>query len=409
MFLQNIFQFAKGYVILILTGFSIERFLNICMRRKIKVWKVQFLNKNKTQICISAKDFKKLRPIAYKTRTRVHIKRKCGLQVLMHSYRKRIFFAGGLFLCVAFLMITSQFIWSIDIIGADKAHIGQIREASELAGIKIGAFKPSLPNGNEIKNVLLTNTEHITWAWVYLKGTKAVIEVREGIMPPAVIDKNAPCDIAAQRDGMITSVVVKKGIAFCKKGDVVLKGDLLVGGTMTNAEGEYRLEHALGDIYAATWHKRSAQIKRFREVRSKTGKKKTFTEIKCFSRLIPLYRKVQVPFAEYSLTEKRRELKWGGEHYIGLAASTYLYEEEVIERNPMTDEEATELAAYELEKEIALNLLPGSVLQNKIISTTEMDEETLEVTVEMQFIEKIGYEVPIVIPEENPETEEKQE
>jgi similar to stage IV sporulation protein len=409
MFLKNIFQFLKGYVILLLTGHSIERFLNICMRRGLRVWGVEYLADGRVKICLYSEDFKKIRPVAYKTCTRVHIKRKCGLRILIHKYRRRVFFLAGFFIFISLLIVTSRFIWSIDIEGAGEDRREEIAAAVRLAGVRIGAYKGSLPEGNEIKNIILTNTENITWAWVYLKGTKAVVEVREGILPPPVIDKSAPCDVVAVRDGIISKMTVKKGIAFCDENDVVLSGDLLIGGTLTGEDGRYRLEHALGDVWAATYHRRTAQIKLYRDVRTKTGRKKSYTDLVIFSKNIPLYRQVDVPFEEYSITEKRRELKWGKEGYIGIEAVTNVYEEETVERVPLSMEEALEGAKYELEKEIAGNLLPGSELTDEEMVYTQIDDETVEITLTMQFVEKIGGEAPIEYTPEEVPAEEKQE
>jgi len=402
MFLQNIFQFLRGYVVLLLTGNSPERFINICIRRKIPLRNIQRKKNNQIILKMSCKDFLKIRPIAYKTRTRVHILKKCSLKNIVKKYKKRVFFAGGLLLVAMFFALSSQFLLNIEVVGCEEENKESILKAAELAGVKFGAFKHTLPEGNEIKNIILNNTDNLTWAWVYLKGTKAVIHVREGILPPLVIDKKTPCDVVALRDGIITDVTVKKGIAFCKKNDVVLKGDLLIGGTLGSEERGYILEHALGEIKAATWHTKKAQIKLFREVREKTGNKKKFCDVVLLSHPFKLYKNIDVPYREYSIKEKKHEIKAGNKIFAELKVN--IYEEETVKKIPISEEQAVEAACYELEKEIAQTLLPGSVLVDKQISHTKTDEETLEVTLTMQFSEIIGGEVPLVLAKE-----EKQE
>lgn len=393
MLFSKFFQFLKGYVVLLISGTGAERFLNICMHRKIKVWNIERRSEKSMRITMHASDFKKIRSAARKTRVRVHIIKKRGLKNIFQRCRKRVFFVVGVSAAILFFGVTSCFIWSIDVTGTDK--INEVKAAAELAGIKIGAFKAGLSDGNEIKNVILTNTDGVTWAWVYLKGTKAVIDVREGIVPPKVVDKNAPCDIVSLRDGVITDVTVKEGIPFCKKGDVVLKDDLLIGGTLGGEESGYILEHAIGDVYAATWHKASAEIKLYRNVRKKTGKRKIYRDLRIFSKTIPLYFGVRVPYEEYSVRSTSRELKWGKEHYLGIALDETIYEEETIERVPMTEQAAQDAAKYELEKQISENLLPFSKLENEEVSCEMIDDETVRVTLTMQFTEKIGTEKPI--------------
>ena len=182
---------------------------------------------------------------------------------------------------------------------------------------------------------------------------------------------------------------------FCKKGDVVLKDDLLIGGTLGGEESGYILEHAIGDVYAATWHKASAEIKLYRNVSKKTGKRKVYRDLRIFSKTIPLYFGVRVPYEEYSVRCTARELKWGKEHYLGIALDEAIYEEETVERITMTEQEAQNAAKYELEKQISENLLPFSKLEKEEVSCEMVDDETMKVTLTMQFIEKIGTEKPI--------------
>ena len=394
MFLKKIFQFVKGYVIIVLTGNSVERFLNICTRRKIKIGSAKHMSDGSVTACFSVADFKKLRPIARKTHTRVRIKKKCGAAFVRMRYKKRVFFLAGAVIFLLSIVISTRFIWSIEVEGAPEEEHAEIIAAAELAGVRVGALKKSLPEGNEIKNIILTSTDNLTWAWVYLKGTKAVIGVREGIAPPKVIDNSSPCDIISNRDGIITKMTVKDGIAFAQKGDVVLTGDLLVGGTV-GGEGEYKKKHALGDIYAATMHRGKARIKLFRRVGEKTGRKKSYTDLTIFSKTIPLYGKVKIPYEEYSVRSEKRELRWGRDGYFGISAVTNVYEEETVTKCPIGEEKAAKSAEYELEKELAKELLPGSQLVGRTLETAHIDDETLEVTLTMQFIEKIGEEVPI--------------
>ena len=394
MFLNNIFQFLKGYVILLVKGDSVGHFLNVCLHRKIRLWDICAESDNTVRVSVSVSDFKKMRSIVRKTHVRIHIEKKKGLYRCIQKYRKRIFYIIGMIVFLILLALSNLFVWRIEIVGTERKD--EIKAAAELAGVHVGAYIPSLPMGDEIKNTILTNTDRITWAWVYTKGGKATIEVREGISPPRMIDKKTPCDIVALRDGIITDMTVKKGNPFCERGDVVLKGDLLVGGTLTNENGNYRLEHSLGEVYAHTFHKAKGQIKLFRKVKEPTGKKKRYFDLKLFSKEIPLFRKVNIPFEEYSI--KQSELKFG--NFEGVVLKIASYEEETVNIIPLSEEMAVEAVKHELEKSVSENLLPGSVLKNEEISYTKIDDETIEVSLTMEFIEQIGAEVVLEYTEE---------
>ena len=393
MFLNYLFHFSKEYVILLIKGENAERFFNICTRRGISLKNIRCLSSDTFEAEISAADFKYLRPIAHKTRTRVHIKKKQGVKSTLRRYRKRVFFAAGFLICAAFFAVTSQFVWSIEVTGTKR--VGDIKAAALLAGVDIGAYKPFLPDGNEMKNVILSNTDNITWAWVYLKGTKAVIDVREAILPPKMTDLTKPCDIAAAHDGIITDITVKEGVTLCKKNDVVAAGDILIGGTYENEDGTYRLEHALGDVSAITYHSAKREVKLYKELRKETGKKKKFVLLKVFSKNIPLYFNTDINFEDYKIKHECRELKWGKEHYLGIELVSDTYLEEEVRKIPITPEEAAEGVRDELEKQIAKELLPGAVKKGSETSYTMSGDDCCEVSLTMQFIEKIGMEVPI--------------
>lgn len=399
MFLNYVFHFLTGYVILITEGKNTQNFFNICTNCGIRLDNLRFVRDNIYEVQIRAADFKRLKPIARQTGARVRIKKKLYVKSIFARYKKRVFFAGGMLACAIFIAAASQFVWSIDVCGTENR--AEVLRAAELAGLKIGACKLFLPDGNETKNVILSNTDDITWAWVCLKGTKAVVEVRKAIPPPQAVDRSVPCDIVAARDGIIAEMLVKEGNALCGKGDVVLRGDVLIGGTYENEEGVRRLERAMGEVSAVTSHKAKRNVKLYKEKRRRTGRKKKYVDVKIFSKVFSLYREVNPGYEHYSVVRKKREAKWGREHYLGIETDENTYFEETVERIPITADEAAEAARDEMHREIAKELLPGSVLMREDMSVKELDDETAEVTLVMQFTEQIG--IPVEL------TNEKQE
>jgi len=93
MFLNKFFHFLRGYVILIVTGFNIERFLYICTKRNIDVWDID--KQENLQISMSISDFFKIRSVVRKTKVKVHIKKKMGLPIILKKYKKRYFMFSG--------------------------------------------------------------------------------------------------------------------------------------------------------------------------------------------------------------------------------------------------------------------------------------------------------------------------
>ncbi|MBR5271014.1 MAG: sporulation protein YqfD, partial [Clostridia bacterium] len=66
----------KGYVIIEIYGEQSERFLSICAKRGINIFNIQRTNNNTFTLRMQKCDFFKIRPVAYKTHTRVKILKK---------------------------------------------------------------------------------------------------------------------------------------------------------------------------------------------------------------------------------------------------------------------------------------------------------------------------------------------
>ena len=393
MFFNKIFHFVKGYVIIKVSGSGIERFLYICAKRKISLFGIGERTADGIAVCISISDFRKLRPAVKKAGVNVRIMKKCGLPFCISSLKKRYVLIIGFILLTGLMLVSTLFIWSVEIQAPGSGIPDSLPPAVEKAGIHIGAFKPSLPKEDDIKNIILDNTDDIIWVWAYIKGTKAVIEFRPGIPAPKPVNMAVPCDIAARRDGLIMSVTEKNGRAAVKKGDTVLKGDLLIAGLSQTGEGGNMPVHAIGDVKAYTWHEKTRDYSLIKKTQKPTGRTKSFYTLKFFSKCINLYKKEETEFDSYTVSESCRELSVGADNYLGIG----IYKKEYIETEETEAaadyEETVRCAVYELEEEIAKELLCGSVLADRKVTDVKTDENTVRVTVTMEFIENIGEEV----------------
>ena len=106
--LSKLLSYKKGYVRLKITGSFTERFINICMARKIKVWDIEKTEKNVLFLSMYARDFLNIRPVARKTRSRVKIISKHGIFVSAKKYKKRKLFFAGAALFFLFLLVFSD-------------------------------------------------------------------------------------------------------------------------------------------------------------------------------------------------------------------------------------------------------------------------------------------------------------
>ena len=252
-------KYVRGYLRIRVSGFSPERFMNLCSNKGILLWKIEregdvyYMN-------IHLDGFRALRPIVRKTGTKVAVLERCGLPFFLPKLFRRKAFIGGLMLAVVFWMVSSLFIWDIQTSGnyriTDDVFDTFLREQQVTVGMK----KSGLDIGALEKEIRRTFPE-ITWASARLSGTKLLIEIKENDAP--IITQQAAAEkgseLVTDYDGTIVAIIVRSGVPKVKVGDAVAKGDVLVAGNVpvynedatvreylyVDADADIWLEHAM--------------------------------------------------------------------------------------------------------------------------------------------------------------------
>ena len=112
----QVIRYLKGYLAITVSGFSPERFMNLCSHHNIFLWDIEN-HKDYYTMKISLKGFYRLKGITRKTGTRVAITRRYGLPFLSVTMWKRRIFMLGLLGSLFFWIWMSRFLWAIEIEG----------------------------------------------------------------------------------------------------------------------------------------------------------------------------------------------------------------------------------------------------------------------------------------------------
>ncbi|ANX00542.1 sporulation protein YqfD [Thermoclostridium stercorarium] len=272
MFLIRLWHYLKGYVIIIVSGLSVEKFINICTRRQILLWDIERLSPTEVIMKMSIRGFKNARSAARKSRCRVRIKAKKGLPYIIWRYKKRKGFVAGLIVFAVLIYLMTSIIWSVEITGNYNLSRETLMQQLNEMGIFRGATKRSI-NPKHVADKLMLNNRGLAWVGVEIKGTKLIISVREGIEPPRVVPMDQPCNVVAERDGIVISVRAKNGLEKVKEGDTVKKGQVLISGVMEskNPEAGTRYVHAMGEVLARTWYEVKVDVPEKKINRIRTG------------------------------------------------------------------------------------------------------------------------------------------
>lgn len=248
-------KFLRGYLLVRLNGFSPERFFNLCAKKGIVLWDLA-PEEGGYVFCVSVAAFRELKPILKKSGTTIKILRKYGLPFALFRYRKRkLFFAG--ILAAAFLLVyLSGFVWKITVEGnsfySEETILGYLKEAGISSGIKRKSVDCEM-----LEALLRSDLEEISWVSVSTDGTKMTVAVSESRNMDAGKEDGESggiYDLAAEKDAVVSSIMVRAGTPYVEAGTPVKAGDLLVGARIDlyNDGGEvydWEYTRADADVY----------------------------------------------------------------------------------------------------------------------------------------------------------------
>ena len=277
-------RYLSGFVKVIFYGECPERILNLAVLHRIFLWNSK-LTKDGIEVCISAKDFKKLRHIVRKSGLKFKIRQKNGLPFKTVKYRKRSGIIVGFIMFCLFLAVMSKYIWIIDVTGNNKVPDAEIIGALKEIGITKGV-KSSKINAKTEREKLLLQLDSLAWASLNIEGCKLTVNVSE--IKDEKPKNNSPSNLVAKADGIIEKIDVTSGNCIVNCGDTVKAGDVLVSGIIEGQNGT-KFVRSQGVITAACERSITAKGDFKQKKTLENGKRKTKWVLECFWFKIPLY------------------------------------------------------------------------------------------------------------------------
>lgn len=240
-------RYIKGYVTFKGEGGFTERFINLCNICKVSVRDLSYTDSSFTAKC-SVSDYKKLRHIGKKSGVRLSLLKRQGLifDLKEKSERKGLLFGAVFFL--VFFAVMSRFVWSVDVTGNVLVPKEDILKLGKSYGIFVGTYKPHFDEVTIANTMAMESDGVFSWAAINIKGSRAVIEVREQKKSIKDNEIRKPCNIIADFDGVIISAEVLSGTSFIREGMGIREGDLLISGAEENEDMSASFVEARGRI-----------------------------------------------------------------------------------------------------------------------------------------------------------------
>lgn len=366
--IQSIIRYVQGYVLVRVEGYSPERFLNLCSHHHIYIWGLMPCG-NAYELYMSLKGFRKLRSIVRKTHTRVVLVKRAGLPFFIHKYRRRKLFFISFILCLGLLYLYSSFIWDIHFEGNEKWTNETLLEFLETKNVTPHMPKNKVDCAQIVKDIR-KEYDDIVWVSASIDGSRLSIQIKENedtfqsteadVSKSADAEKNNtqtppsdetaaqtdPKDLIAAKDGVITSIITRKGIPQVHVGDTVSKGDVLVSGRIdvVNDAGEvidYQYQTSDADIFADTQMNYEDTISTKYKKKYYEKSQRRLYYIKIGSRIISVGT-LKNDYKEWEMTASEHQLKLGENFYLPISYGYKIVKSYISKEKSYTKQELQE-------------------------------------------------------------------
>ena len=234
-----------------------EAVVNRCAATGISLRRVKAVDGQTLRCTLDEKGLARLRAICLRCQCELRLLRLTGGSRDRQLLRRRFWLPLTALLAAGLLLLSSLFVWDIEISGNARVSRGEILRALSESGLRRGCFWPGLQT-DLVRSKTLCLLPELAWMGVNVNGSRAVVLVEERAEKPEIYHESAPCELVASHTGVVRRVSVLNGKALVAPGSAVQEGEVLVSGAPENLMGEPRFVRARAEIWADTWYELTA-------------------------------------------------------------------------------------------------------------------------------------------------------
>lgn len=253
--MRHFWQWLCGYICVCIKGRQVNRFLNLCSRNGVHLWRITYELEHTLRANIRLKDFYELKPYLRKTKTKLEILSKKGFPFWCHRHPYIKWFICFCFCIVCIGFYSLNFVWNIEVMGNNQISTHEIISYLNKNDVNIGQKKKEI-NCSGIEILLRENFHQLGWVSVYFNKTNLCIKIKESLYDTVehnAIKSGAQYNIVANKDATIHSIVTRTGKALVKNGQSIKEGDILI-------IGQNEIYDDNGDVKEILYFKADAQI-----------------------------------------------------------------------------------------------------------------------------------------------------
>lgn len=396
--MKKLINLLRGYVEWRITGAFPERMLNLCAQNRLMFWHLRREDEISFTFRTALSDRARVRELADRTMCDARELARRGLGAAGLSLRKRWGFLLGLAFCLLAVAVFSRFVLVVEVTGNETVSDAVILSQLRCLGLKPGVYGPGIER-KQIANRALIAMPELSYMAINIRGTRAVVQVREAVKAPDLLKERVPADVVACADGIIVDIRVDAGRGLFKAGDIVAEGEVLISGTLDLQEPEggtvdlgSLVVRAVGSVRARTWRTLEESVPLTVAGKCYTGGEKTRYSLQILWGQMDFFKNSSISYTRYDkITDNRMLTVLGRELPFGLTAVTY--REYTLEQTPLDVDAAEERLKQVLLRRLAdlMDANDGIVLRSDLV--TRMAGDVLTVTLLAECEEEIGRSV----------------
>lgn len=286
-------------VILHLSGYNLERYLNSLCNKNVKILSVEKINYKNSKIEIHT--FNELEVEEFLKSKGIDVAKKeyNGFAKIQKFFFTRCGVLIGLFFLFCIYVVASNYIMDIKVLGSENVSDQDIVAVLNDNGIKF--FNPlNIKSNEEIKKIIMDNFDEISMVSVIKKGNTILINIKEKLLNDEHEKIGEYASLIATNDGIITHIELIQGTLLVKIGDMVKTGDCLVAPYVKDSSGEKISIEPRANVYADVWLSGESSHNEVRKIAENTGRQLTKRVVTFLNQVI-YQNDIEVPFKEYEM------------------------------------------------------------------------------------------------------------
>ena len=322
----KILHFIFGRLYFQVKGYQTERFLNLCAKNHLVLWELKPVSDGYV-FFIRRSSYQMLEALAEKANVDLALQGQKGLPYFLKEHKKRKILFFSMCLCGILKYVTDNYY-----------HIGTLKYQIDC---------------DALEDHLREDYAEIAWASCSIQGTRLHIEIKETLDRKTKQNPKKPCDIVANKSGIITKMAVKSGTPLVSVGDSVKSGTTLISGLIYYYSDDFTVTQtdkikADGEIVMRTKEVYNNSIPMEYYEKLITGKKKSIKNL--------YFGQYQFDFPEKkrqdhtNVMTKRRSLKIGKSFYLPIGITMQITERYRPKKKILTKKEAQLKLKKQLER-----------------------------------------------------------